>query len=409
MNNTQPQLDPSVVALTKAIGTSESGGNYNAKGKSGEYGAYQYTKPTWEADSQKYLGSVVPLEQATPAQQDEVAYKKVEDLGKQGYKPSQVASIWNSGKPDWEGNVGTNKYGVKYDTPAYVKSVGAAYDKILGGGSANQDPNNPSATVGQPTSTGRKTFVESLPSAAQTGANDPTQFQGSGLGATLGNALINIVPGAKTLGKYFGTSFGGDYTKAKDIVSGTNNYANYDKTIPSPSQVAGATAGFLGTTEGVDVADTLTKLLSLGQELGAHQQVQFQDVATATTSGTAATVGLGGGALVGAGRTTALESPEITQILKQALNPGQDLSTLTRESAIKRLTAKLATMSTSEVGGTLEQQILKAIQELNPTLIEKQSAIKELIKGGISLAKLEIFRRLLGDTGGALLHSVTGK
>ena len=69
------QLDPSVVNLAKAIGQSESGGKYDAKGKSGEYGAYQYTPTTWASDSHKYLGSVVPLEQATPAQQDEVAYK----------------------------------------------------------------------------------------------------------------------------------------------------------------------------------------------------------------------------------------------------------------------------------------------------------------------------------------------
>lgn len=125
------QLDSSIVALTKAIGKSESSGNYAAQGKSGEYGAYQYTKPTWEADSQKYLGQVVPLEQATPAQQDEVAYKKVSDLGKQGYNPAQIASIWNSGKPQWEGNVGVNKYGVKYDTPAYVKNVAKAYEAEL--------------------------------------------------------------------------------------------------------------------------------------------------------------------------------------------------------------------------------------------------------------------------------------
>lgn len=149
-NQNQQPLDPSILALTKAIGQSESSGSYTAKGKSGEYGAYQYTAPTWASDSQKYLGQAVPLEQSTPAQQDEVAYKKVQDLGKQGYKPDQIASIWNSGKPDYQGNIGTNSYGVKYDTPAYVKSVGAAYQKIMAGQPVTADPSNPSSVASQP-------------------------------------------------------------------------------------------------------------------------------------------------------------------------------------------------------------------------------------------------------------------
>ena len=150
MNNTQPQLDPSIVNMTKAIGQVESGGDYSAVGKSKEYGAYQYTPDTWTTDSQKYLGQSVPLETTTPAQQDEVAYKKVEDLGKQGYKPDQIASIWNSGKPDYEGNVGTNKYGVNYDTPDYVNKVGKAYDAISNGQAIPQDSNTAS-TVKQDT------------------------------------------------------------------------------------------------------------------------------------------------------------------------------------------------------------------------------------------------------------------
>lgn len=139
-SNQNQSLDPSIVNLAKAISKTETGGSstpYSAQGASGEYGAYQYTAPTWAADSVKYLGTNVPLNQATPAQQDEVAYKKIQDLGKQGYKPSQIASIWNSGKSDPTGNVGTNKEGVAYDTPKYVKAVGDAYSQLQGG---NQNP-----------------------------------------------------------------------------------------------------------------------------------------------------------------------------------------------------------------------------------------------------------------------------
>jgi len=128
------ELDPSIVALTKAIGSTETGGNYTAKGASGEYGAYQYTPATWAADSQTYLGQSVPLDSATPAQQDEVAYNKVKALGAEGNTPSQIASIWNSGKADPTGNVGVNKEGVAYNTPAYVQKVQAAYQKNMGQG-----------------------------------------------------------------------------------------------------------------------------------------------------------------------------------------------------------------------------------------------------------------------------------
>lgn len=133
--NTQGQLDPSIVNLAKAIGKTESGGNYDAVGKSGEYGAYQFRPDTWKSWAQTHLGDAnAPM---TRENQDKVVYKQIESWGKQGYKPSQIASLWNSGKPNWEGNVGINSYGVKYDTPQYVKSVGSVYEQLQTG---NQNP-----------------------------------------------------------------------------------------------------------------------------------------------------------------------------------------------------------------------------------------------------------------------------
>ncbi len=141
MNGT---LDPQAVNLTRAIRQTESGGNFQAKGKSGEYGAYQYTPDTWSKDSSKY-GVNVPLEKATKQQQNEVAYKKVKELKDAGYNVGQIASIWNSGNPEWEGNVGVNKHGVAFDTPKYVNSVSKAYQTIKGGGNVGIDQNNPSS------------------------------------------------------------------------------------------------------------------------------------------------------------------------------------------------------------------------------------------------------------------------
>lgn len=143
------QLDPDAVNLAKAIRQVESGGNFQAKGRSGEYGAYQYTPATWASDSQKFLGKQIPLVGATKEQQNEVAYKKIKFLKDQGYNVGAVASIWNSGSPDkyLQDYKGINSYGASYDVPKYAKSVATAYHTIKGGGQVGADPNNPSSTA----------------------------------------------------------------------------------------------------------------------------------------------------------------------------------------------------------------------------------------------------------------------
>ena len=80
---------------SKAIRQTESGGNFQAKGASGEYGAYQWEPGTWSAESQQ-AGVNAPLDQATPEQQNEVAYTQIENWKKEGYNPAQIASMWNS-------------------------------------------------------------------------------------------------------------------------------------------------------------------------------------------------------------------------------------------------------------------------------------------------------------------------
>ena len=96
----------------------ESSGNYHAKGGSGEYGAYQFTLSTWRYYSEMFFGENLIM---TPENQDLLARRKVEMLLDQGLTPSQIASFWNSGRIEWEGIVGVNRFEVKYDTPLYVK------------------------------------------------------------------------------------------------------------------------------------------------------------------------------------------------------------------------------------------------------------------------------------------------
>jgi len=118
-------LDQGAVRLAKSIRKVESNGNFEAKGASGENGAYQFMPATWKEWSTKYLGEEnAPL---TRQNQNKVAYSKIKELKDEGYRPSQIASIWNSGGAEWEGKVGTNKFGVKYDVPSYVGKVKNAY------------------------------------------------------------------------------------------------------------------------------------------------------------------------------------------------------------------------------------------------------------------------------------------
>lgn len=151
------QLDPQVVNLAKAIRSTESGDNFNARSKDGSFGAYQFLKPTWDATARKF-GVNADWEKATPEQQNEVAYKQIKEWKDQGHDVGQIASMWNAGagKPDAyrEGLSGTNKDGVNYDVGQYAKKVATKYQELKGsaqqpnqtgipGYGAPSDPSNP--------------------------------------------------------------------------------------------------------------------------------------------------------------------------------------------------------------------------------------------------------------------------
>lgn len=136
------KLDPSVVALTKSIGKQESGGNYKARGKDGEIGAYQFTKGFIQDNAPKYLGTDYNPDDLTPDQQDKLAYSTIKDWGtsgKPGYQhmgklsPAQIASAWNAGDPtaylDEDGNQGISNGGAKYNTSEYVSNIQKNFDE----------------------------------------------------------------------------------------------------------------------------------------------------------------------------------------------------------------------------------------------------------------------------------------
>jgi hypothetical protein len=138
-----PPIDPQIKNLVSAIGEAETGASspkaYTARGKSGEYGRYQFMPDTWKAYASE-AGVNSPLESASIEDQNKVAYHKIEQWKKQGYNPAQIASMWNAGpgkpnayKEGWKGTH-TNPDGTKvaYDTPAYAEKVSAAYQRLKG-------------------------------------------------------------------------------------------------------------------------------------------------------------------------------------------------------------------------------------------------------------------------------------
>lgn len=192
MDQTQP-MDQGAVNLAKAIRQTESDGDFNAKGKSGESGAYQWTPDTWKSQAQNVLGD--SNAQMTPANQNAVAYGTIKQWKDNGLNAAQIAAKWNSGSEiGWENKIGTNNYGAKYNVPQYVKSVTDAYQKIKNGGQVNADPNNPSSVA----STANTNSVQQPDN--QTDPNAPKTFAGKALNFLfpIGRDIVNDIKGTNT-------------------------------------------------------------------------------------------------------------------------------------------------------------------------------------------------------------------
>lgn len=127
-NNKNLNLDQDAVRLAKAIKYTESRDKEDAKGASGEFGLYQWMPDTWKATTQKYNLDAGDLSREN---QNKAAYMTIKELKDKGYRADQIAAFWNSGKTDgWEEKRGVNKYGVKYDVPAYVGKVKQQYEHL---------------------------------------------------------------------------------------------------------------------------------------------------------------------------------------------------------------------------------------------------------------------------------------
>lgn len=199
--------------LSQAIRQTESGGNFTAKGKSGEFGAYQWMPGTWSKQATAAGIGDVSLEDATPAQQNQVAYTQIKSWKDAGYNVGQIASMWNAGAgaPNayLTGNSGVNKQGVAYDTAQYAKKVAQNYQTLKTGGLVS--PGGTASTAvgagGQPNlSTVPKNGVAPLdlsqyqqansgdqgPSAIQTIGGDIAQGNFGGAAVDTAKSLFNF-------------------------------------------------------------------------------------------------------------------------------------------------------------------------------------------------------------------------
>jgi len=274
------QLDQQAVALSKAIRSTETSGvrdPWNAKGKSGEWGAYQFTENTWNKLKQKY-GLTGDWGSASQQEQNQAAYRQIKEWKDAGYNVGQVASMWNAGEGEPNAYTGTfsngqpskgkNKYGVDYDVPAYASGVAKAYQYLKTGqvpvASEVKGPSTvePEKNLGDKLA-GRLKDVGDSVSEAFTGKmkapliSAPLQIAGAAAGAvgdTIG-AGLELIPGVKQLEEKAGGAIGSNpivqrMARGAQRVSEENPelYKDLTSAVDVGTLLAGGVGAKVGTT-----------------------------------------------------------------------------------------------------------------------------------------------------------------
>jgi hypothetical protein len=97
----------------------ESGGNFNARGASGENGRMQFMPATWKMWSKDIAGKVLPF---TEGNEYYVAVMKIDGWLKTGYSEADITLIWNQGHAG-PCRAGVNRHNVPFDSCAYQRAV----------------------------------------------------------------------------------------------------------------------------------------------------------------------------------------------------------------------------------------------------------------------------------------------
>ena len=93
----------------------ESGGHCDVRGKTGEYGCFQFMPGTWRYWSQHVLGYIADQ---SPVNEYYVAVHKIQYHLNQGHDEGNILLIWNQGNAG-ACKRGVNASGVAYDSCSY--------------------------------------------------------------------------------------------------------------------------------------------------------------------------------------------------------------------------------------------------------------------------------------------------
>lgn len=218
--------------------------------------------------------------------------------------------------------------------------------------------------------------------------------------------------GRKT-GEAIGTAAGALYTKGKDLLRGTNNYANYDITAPSPVQVgadvaAGALniAGLKGLSPSGSLLKQSAKEFALDAGAGAATEIA-QKGKDATAGGVAKQAALWGGvgaALPGAIKVGGSAINALKPSVRAAKNSAKAVEEVT-EKIMPKPTAKEARLATSQ-GRFMEGKkptLFRSGTEdkILPTQKVKSASqiIVDRIPGAQKMSPTELYRSVEGEIG----------
>lgn len=309
MPPTPPQepVDPTALALSRAIRSAEGGDYANTSGDAGtSAGAYQWNNYV-DGKSQKLTPGQPPSNFSTAAQkfgldptdfsstnQDHVAYEQIKEQLDAGHSQSEVASWWNSGNYDSAGNKGYNSsLGVSYDTPAYVQKVQKAYE---------QEMQSPGSTAAAP-QVGLPTTPLNIPSGATPEAQPESFLQKAGdIAGGVGNFLFPIA------GDVYNDVTGNNKKTALQQVGDAGTSAlGVASLIPGADAVAdpieaarGADLAATGASKAPGILSAVAKNGALGAGFGASGALGQGQTSLGGIAQSAA-IGAGTGGILGAG------------------------------------------------------------------------------------------------------------
>lgn len=270
-------VDKDALNLSRSIGLAETGQsgkpNYNAVGKSGEKGAYQWMPGNFESQAKE---AGLDPNDFSPQNQDKVAYYHVKQLKDEGLQPWEIASKWNSGSTtNWQNHNGTNSQGVGYNTPQYVASVKQHYLQMSGESGLGDVPspqlggqNSFLGDVGQ-TLTKAGTRISDAIGQTASGQINPVSGLIHGLGGAAGavggltNNVLEHTPLVGTVYKGAENLIGKGVGALAKTNAGQGLISNYQGFAQAHPELAG------DISSGVDIASAVPLLKGLGLAKGA--------------------------------------------------------------------------------------------------------------------------------------------